>query len=220
MILAALIACAQGTSSDHKATSPLPTAMPAEEVAVAIEPGTYRISRSAWSVSDFTITIPEGWEVQYGHVYLKHENSPEEISFYPVLVDAIYADACTQEGEVLVDVGPRVEHLTNALLDQPGPATSGPVETTFAGRPATRVDLGIPKGLDLEACRVGGAGLQVWYSPPADKYFILLPGAEASVYVFEVDGRRQVFMTQSGPETSDEDLQELRTILDSIQIVR
>ena len=67
-------------------------------------------------------------------------------------------------------------------------------------------------------CRLEGAGLQIWYSPPADKYFVLLPDGKASAYIVDVDGQRQVFLTQYRSETSHDDLRELKTILDSIQI--
>ena len=47
---------------------------------------------------------------------------------------------------------------------------------------------------------------------------VLTPGFTASVYVGDVDGERQVFLTQHGPAASDEDLRELRSMLDSIRI--
>jgi hypothetical protein len=64
----------------------------------------------------------------------------------------------------------------------------------------------------------GFAGLQVWYSEPADKYFVLLPGAVATVYVVDVEGERQVFLTQVGNPHSQTDLAELQTVLESIEI--
>ena len=63
-----------------------------------------------------------------------------------------------------------------------------------------------------------GIGLQIWYSAPADKYFVLLADGIASVYVVDVDGQRQVFLTQYRSATSDEDVRELQTILDSIHL--
>ena len=61
-------------------------------------------------------------------------------------------------------------------------------------------------------------GLQIWYSEPADKYFVLLDVATASVYVVDVDGKRQVFLTQVAKSTSAADRAELQTVLDSIRI--
>ncbi len=63
-----------------------------------------------------------------------------------------------------------------------------------------------------------GAGLQIWYSQPADKYFVLLADGIASVYILDVDGERQVFMTQVRSATTDENRAELQAVLDSIHI--
>jgi len=186
---------------------------------VVIEPGTYRVPESAWSVADFSITFPEDWGVQYGHVF--HTAVPERraIELYAVVVDEIYADACDGETGGLADVGPSVDDLATALLRQPGPKASGPFETTLGGYPAVRIDLRIPDDLDLETCSFGRVGLQIWYSPPpADKYFVLLRDGSASVYIVDVDGERQVFMTQHRSATTDEDLRERQAILDSIRI--
>ena len=72
-----------------------------------------------------------------------------------------------------------------------------------------------PKGFDLKACNLPDA-LQIWYSHPADGYFVLFPDGIASVYIVDVDGQRQVFETQYGSATSDKDVRELQAILDSI----
>jgi hypothetical protein len=128
----------------------------------------------------------------------------------------MYADACEGDGD-LMEVGPSVDDLAAALLEQPGATASGPVDTTLGGYPAFRIDLTVPKRLDLKACRLEGIGLQIWYSAPADKYFVLLPDGIASVFILDVDGRRHVFLTQYRSAASDEDVRELQAILDSIQ---
>ena len=95
-----------------------------------------------------------------------------------------------------------------------------PVATTLGGHPATLVHLRVPRRLDLEDCRLaddGVLGLQLWYSAPADKYFVLEPGDGARVYVLDVGGERQVFVTQQ-LAPSKEDLAELQTVLDSVRV--
>ena len=62
-----------------------------------------------------------------------------------------------------------------------------------------------------------GDGLQIWYSQPADKYFVLLADGSASVYILDVDGERQVFMTQVRSATTDENRAELQAVVDSIR---
>jgi hypothetical protein len=193
------------------------TPLPYNTEAVAIEAGTYRIPESYWSRVDFTVTIPEGWTVQYGHVYARDSVAISDFGFYAVVVDAIYADACVGSSGDLMDVGPGVDDLAAALLQQPGPLASGPFATTLGGLPATRIDLTVPEGFDLEPCRLGSIGLQIWYSRPADKYNVLLADEVESVYILDADGQRQVFMAY-WPASTDEFLAELKAVLDSIHI--
>jgi hypothetical protein len=187
---------------------------------VTIEPGNYRIPRSAWSVADYTVTFRQGWSVQYGHVFSQHSDQDDELGFYAVVVDEIFTDPCRGEG-VPMAVGSRVGDLVTALLEQPGPTKSSPVATTLAGYAATRIDLEVPPSLDLAKCRLAEddvMGLQVWKSTPADKYLVLLPGQRVSVYVVDVHGRRQVFLVEVGAHASARDRGELQAALGSIRI--
>lgn len=227
-LLVTLTGCGGGVTAEPRASEPAATPSPTPGATtttfphstepVAIEPGTYRIPSSAWSVTDFTVTFPEGWTVQYGHVYASNTDEDDEFGFYAVVVDDIFADACEGETGGLTEIGTSVDELADALLQQPGPEANGPIDTTLGGYPATRIDLTIPGALDLETCSFEGIGLQIWYSAPADKYFVLLADGIASVYIVDVDGQRQVFLTQYRSGTSDEDVQELQTVLDSIHI--
>jgi hypothetical protein len=188
---------------------------------VPLEPGTYYIPSSAWSVAGFTVTFPEGWTAQYGHVFARHGDTDHEFGFYAVVVDQIFADACRGEGGPTRAIGPGVDSLITALRDQKGGLKGDVRETTFGGYPASRIDLRISKRADLDRCQMaeyGFTGLQVWYSEPADKYFVLLPGAVATAYVLHIDGERQVFLTQVDNPGSKADLAELETLLDSIDI--
>ena len=160
---------------------------------------------------------PGGLDGSVRSVYAKHSDAPEELGFNAVVPDTIYADACEGSQGERMEVGPSVDDLAAALLKQQGPKTSGPVDTTLGGYPASRIDLTVPKGFDLKPCNLPDA-LQIWFSPPADNYFVLLPDGIASVYIVDVDGQRQVFLTQYGSATSDEDVRELQAILDSIHI--
>jgi hypothetical protein len=211
-------AAASTRSSDTARTIPKWDAADGD-VPVAIEPGTYAIPRSPWSVTDFTVTFPVGWTVQYGHVYGSNTEKADELGFYPVVVDEIYADSCAPENEATRPVGPGVDDLITALREQAGgAAVSEPVRTTLGGHAATRIDLEIPTHVDVARCRMAPVGLQIWYSEPADKYFVLLDDATASVYVVDVDGKRQVFLIQVGNSASADDRAELQTVLDSIRI--
>jgi hypothetical protein len=230
-VVIALVAAGGSLLVDHVNTSTPPTspghssptfgAMPSGDGAKSqtIEPGSYRVSSSAWSALDYTIAFPAGWTVQYGHIYHQAPEG-ELLTVEPAVVDEIYTDAC-RTGGVPEAVGPRAQDLVTALRKQPGPVTGRPVQTTLGGYPATRLDLRIPTGLDLKSCRLANdnvRGLQIWYSAPTDNYFVLLPGAVASVYILDVGGQRQVFVAQNRAPNSPETRAELQRVLDSIRI--
>lgn len=234
VLVLGLTGCGGGVTAQPQGSIPVVTAEPKPSTQAAassltsgaipagtapIEPGTYRIPKSAWSVTDFTVTIPAGWTVQYGHVYLKHYDTNDELGFYAVAPDAIHADACKGGDGELMRVGPSVDDLASALLHQTGPIASRPVHTTLGGYPAIRIDMTVPEGFDLKPCNVADIGLEIWYSRRADKHFVLLRDGIATVYIVDIVGRRQVFLTQHNKAaTSDEDVREVQTVLDSIHI--
>ena len=226
LVVGALTGCARDAADEAPQpviptwASDTTTSGPSSVAHLAIEPGTYRIPASAWSLTDYRVSFPEGWSVQYGHVFSKHSDQDNELGFYAVVVDEIFTDPCRGEPAPKA-VGPRAGDLVTALLEQPGPSKSSPEVSTFAGYPATRIDLEVPPSLDLAKCRLAEddvMGLQVWMSRPADKYFVLLPGQRASVYVVDVHGGRQVFLVAGLASMTAPDTTELQAALDSIRI--
>lgn len=222
----ALAACASPQTTQD--TDPTTTTTTAASTTVAaarsdfpasgpVEPGTYHIPPSAWNVAGLTMTMPEGWEAQYGAPgAIKHSDQLGELAFYFVILDAIYSDPCEGEGE-LIEVGTTVDDLANALLEQPHTVATGPVDTTLGGLTAKRIELTVPDDLDPAACRMG-EHLQIWYSPPADKYFVLLGDATNSVYILDVKGERQVLLAGYRAGATAEDVAEMQTIIESISI--
>ncbi len=206
------------------ASAPTPVDQPPRTMLAgdgAIEPGTYLVPRAAWSAVDFTVTFPEGWRVRNGNAFHTNGEQADELGIQPFVVDKIYADACRGDRGAQTQVGPGVDDLVNALLAQPGPVKSGPVETTLGGYPATQIDLRVPDRLQSKNCFLGpGTGVQIWFSEP-DDYLVLDPEGVVSVYVVDVDGERAVFAAQYRPaRTSSEDQAELQQVLDSIRIQR
>jgi hypothetical protein len=225
----ALASCATQTTQD---TAPTSTSMAPTTVAAArtdfpadgpIEAGTYHIPPSVWSVAGLTLTMPEGWEAQYGSPgALKLSAADEEAGFYFVMPDSFFSDPCVGTAAdpwELMEVGPGVDDLVDALLAQPHTVATGPVDTTLGGLPAKRIDLTMADDPETATCNVDLPGhVQIWYSEPADKFFVLLGDATASVYILEVNGLRQVFLTQVRAATRAEDITEMEAIIDSIRI--
>lgn len=228
VLVLALAGCAPNTDTPHSTSPParsdgatlrsLPEGDNSDEAPVPIEPGTYLVPSSAWSVADYTVTFPRGWTVFVGHDFLKNPDRADEFGFYAVVVDEVYANACRGDQGEVVTVGPDVQDLVDALLEQPGTVESDPVDTTLGGFPAVRIDLRIAPRLDHRNCFLGpGTGVQVWHSRPTDKYFVLLPDEVVSVYVVDVDGMRQVFLAGGFPR-SVRDRAERQSVIDSISI--
>jgi hypothetical protein len=206
-----------------EATAPPVAAGPPRSLPIGdgvVEPGTYLVPSSIWSAVDFTITFPRGWRVREGNLFDTNSELLNEISIEPFVVTKIYADACQGERGAQTRVGPTVDDLVDALLAQPGPATTSR-ETTVGGYPAVRVDLRFPDSLQTKDCFEGpGTGVQIWRNGPKN-YLVLDPHGLLSVYVVGVDGERAVFTSQYRPaHTSPEDEAELQQVLDSIQIQR
>jgi hypothetical protein len=223
LLLAALAGCGgSGIEEPQGPASPTQDAtgssIPDSTEPVALEAGTYQIPNSAWSSVDFAVTFPQGWTVQYGASFRKNPETNDGVGFESFVPDTIYANACAGSGGEKLVVGPSADDLTAALLEQRGTKAGDAVETTLGGYPATRIDLTVPAGLDLEECSLEGAGLQIWFSHPADGYLVVFPDSITSVYIVDVDVRRQVFQTIRWSATSDEDVRELDAVLDSISL--
>lgn len=215
---------APSTTSDPILTIPMEEGPP-------LEPGTYRVSREGrtgadpikWSIVDFTIEIPRGLIGHTGHYLETTEDfkGGARFGFYPLLVDEIYADPCEGERGSTVPVGPKPGDLVKALRAQPGTATTKPVRTLIGGLPAVRIDLAVPRNADLTSCHMADFGppaLQMWFSNPTSKYFVLSPDLRARVYVVDVNGKRQEFLAVHEVNASERGLRVLQSMIDSVRI--
>jgi hypothetical protein len=182
-----------------------------------LEPGRYLIAYEWHTAVPFSFTMPSGWVSEnFGRTVSKHPDQPHEMGWNPFVIDKIFSDACSADDESEVEVGPSVDDLVNAVLSQPGPATSGPVEITMDGYPGKRVDLTVRTGLDPSTCRIE-VGLQLW-KDRGGKHQVLLPDGTISVYIVDVDGERLVIATQYREGSSEEDIAEMEAIIASIEI--
>jgi hypothetical protein len=188
-----------------------------------VEAGTYHIAPSAWNLAGVTLTMPEGWETEHGSPgAINHSDEDGEMGFYFVIPDSIFSDPCVGTAAdpwELMEVGPSVDDFASALLDQPHTVATGPHDTTLGGLPAKRVGLTMADDSETSICNVDLPGhVQIWHSAPVDKFFVLLGDGTASVYILDVNGERQVLLTQHRAGASAEDIGEMQAIIDSIQI--
>jgi hypothetical protein len=178
--------------------------------------GTYVYPPGRFAAAAFTFTVPDGWFVQNGGWNVnKRVDQPGELSFASSVIGGIYSDACA-EGADSIEVGPSVDDLANALLEQPGPIAQGPFDITVGGYPGQRIDLAPPPAAELEGCRLPG-GLQLWLDQ-AGNYGVLPDDGRLSVYIGDVDGARLVLTAGHRESSPAGDVAELDAIVDSIEI--
>lgn len=202
---------------------PTPRPLPEVREPVALDPGTYLvrgdIDEMDEVVAPYTITVPAGWETQYGTDVGKHADESGLIKIEPFVLDEtrLTDNTCTGP-ESLGSLQTSTAGLVAGLRDQgSGLRVSDPVADTVGGLAATRIDLHYPGSEPLPGCRlstttdVGRGWLQVWSG-----YFVMGPTETASVYIVDVDGREQLFVTRTSDDASAADRAELQSIIDSI----
>ena len=147
-----------------------------------------------------------------------------DIYLSPHIVGNLYTGGCKWRGTQLdPPVGPTVDDLATALAMQAGPGASPPTPVTVGGHSGRKVELSIPKGIDVNTCDSDGdfAIFGRWYTGGQ-----LNVGASPwtygneqhnMVYIVDVDGTRQVIDTMYLPGTSAANLAELDQVVASIK---
>ncbi|MBA2634324.1 MAG: hypothetical protein H0U86_15225 [Chloroflexi bacterium] len=125
-------------------------------------------------------------------------------------------------------VGPTVEDLATALLDQVGRNASPPTDVVVGGYPATRIELSVPADLDIATCDNGyyrdwlQEGELHSRNPDLDSVdpsnVLFRSGQVNVVYILDVEGARIVVNTWHMPGSSEANLAELEAILSSVSI--
>jgi hypothetical protein len=141
-----------------------------------------------------------------------------EAGFETWIVSHVFSDACHHT--TLVDVGTTVDGLAAALAAQQGVVASGPTDVTVAGHPAKRVELTVPRDLDVATCE--NSRIRFWPGPGPDMTSgmccIFGPGGTVVVDVADVESQRWVVVTRHGPKATADDLTSLDSLLASIRI--
>ena len=167
-------------------------------------------------------TVPAGGWFTVDTVFLgKNEiGDPDkyDLTVYAGLVGNLHADPCHWRGSVLDPaVGPTVDNLADALVEQEAQNASGVTDVMLGGYPGKKVEMSIPDGVDHLACDDGDYGR--WYTDDPYGYapFTFGSGQRDTVYIIDVAGNRQVIGVQYLPGTSDATLAEVEEILASIR---
>jgi len=209
------------TASPAPSTSPSPRLAPAMPVG-DLEPGvTYALDLEGGQGLLLTVPAP-GWFSIDTWFLGKNDigaAAPFSMTLLPYRVGNVYADPCNwMRGPVKPPVGPTVDDLAAALVEQAGPAGIAPTDVIVGGYAGKKVELSIPSDIDTETCDEGDFGR---WSPTADPEhygpFTYGNGQHDTVYIIDVDGIRWVIDTNYLPGTPAASLAELERLVESIR---
>ena len=209
-----------GDQAEPSTPTPTPTA-PAAGTG-QLEPGTYRVDR--FTHGAFTITVPSGWSRDDNFVF-KGTGEVADTAFdgdgvylATWVVSHVYSDSCQWEGALRE--ASSIAEITEALTEQTGHDTTGPVETELGGYPATRFEFSVPSEFDVTGC--DRQFLRLWpdAGPNENVGLPIVVGQTATVYLVDIDGAAQLVITGQKERSTAADVAELEDVLSSITFER
>jgi len=164
-----------------------------------------------------TVSLPPGWETEEVFVLKSGAEPAFGLAFFDVL--NIYADSCQWE-PLQPPVGPTVNDLVQAFASLPG--FGGEVrDVTVDGYQGKQIEYTVPD-YDPATCRSGRFGLFREDSQPglsdSPNLWAQAPGQRNELRILDVDGTRLVVLAGHLPDASAQDLADLRSIMESVQI--
>ncbi len=145
----------------------------------------------------------------------KHRDQPNEVVFGIYTPDiSVWPDACDTE-DAPPPTGPTVDDLVAALRAQDNSDISEPTEAVIGGRPATLLEVSIPKELDVARC--GDGFVRIWVDGSGSYLAGLGDDGTAPVTIVEPSSGRMVIYMSDEREATAADLAERQAIIDSIQ---
>jgi hypothetical protein len=202
--------------------SPSASLIPVPALGGDLEPGTYVMDKGDMSPVRTTLTFPAGWKAQGGGIFYKDAladpGAGPDIQFAFWTVDNVYGDVCNWRGsEPKPAIGPTVEDLVTAFMEQGGRNALGVTDVTVGGYPAKKVEL-VLEDFGFSSC--DGGEPRSWLSANGTGGtggYIFGEGQRNIEYIAEADGERVVLDTMYLPGTSSANLAELDQIIESIR---
>jgi hypothetical protein len=177
-------------------------------------------------------TIPaEGWMSWFGAFKPGLPTDPpySVVGLSIVNVTNVVQDGCTGHVGAIPQVGPSVDDMATALAAlTPFDVTKPPTAVTAFGFSGKHLELTVPD-LDVELSDEGDplfadctdGELWSWIGQPLSFAYhgYTHPGQVEEIWLLDVDGQRLMIVAGTSPGSSEGDFAELRSILDSIDIV-
>ena len=206
------------TSADTTTESTVPTTGPLEETADTIEP---TIDATIAGDARLTFTLPDGWENNGWYVATSNTepgtgDPGAGVIFFPVA--NIFTDPC-QWVEVDPPPGPTVDDLAAAYADVPVLNPTAATDVTVDGFHGKQIEFTVPD-FNEDECRDGRYGIfqEPGWAGRGPNYWAQAPQQYLRLWILDINGTRLVIAATSYPDTSQQDRDDLDTLLNSIQI--
>jgi hypothetical protein len=231
-----------GAPGESPATSPTAAATIGPETLGEgerdLEAGTYRLdltpdASGAGAYPAFLVTVPAGWSSLDGWTLGRPatDGGPALLSVAITFwnVDQVYGHPCQWEG-TLSRPGPGVDDLVAALLDVPMRSQTDPKPVEIDGQPGTYLEWSVPSDIEFDEqgnfpeCDGDGAGqfdFRSWTGTGfgGSTRYHQGPGQVDRLWILDVDGRRLVIDAFSMPTATDEEVEEMLHVVESIQFL-
>ena len=241
-VVLALAACAPETEASEAPTlspeaasdpSPTPAVQDVMEIEyfAPLEPATYSIDPDVNPSTPLRVVyeIPaDGWSRWIGAAKFSDAG---HVGVSITTVTNLVRHGCRDHSWADPPVGSSVDDLAGALADlAPFRVTSRPEDVSVYGYRGTHLELTVPMNLPIEGegddRRFTGCidrNLKSWVAAidtePGDAFYGYTgPGYVEEFWILDVDGTRLMIASGRSPGSPSEDIEELRTILDSIRI--
>jgi hypothetical protein len=195
-----------------------------------LEVETYFIEPDATDIQVF-FTIPaEGWLSWIG-TFKVGQGTVEPlptVGLSIINVTNVVQEGCTTHAAADPPVGPTVDDMATALAAlSPFVLTKPPSDVTVDGFSGKHLELTVPDlavrviGNDTAFTDCTSGELKSWIGEPLSYAFhgYSHPGQVEEIWLLDVDGQRLMIAAGTSPGSSKGDIAELRSILDSIDIV-
>ncbi len=195
-----------------------------------LETETYFVEPDATDIQVFYSIPAEGWISWFGAGKMGQGTNPADAGLGLSIINVrnVVADGCTDHAAAYPPVGPTVDDMAAALATlKPFELIMPPTAVTAWGFSGKYLELAVPDlafevrddGNVFSDCANGE--LWSWIGPPLSFAYhgYSYPGQVEEIWLLDVDGQRLMIDAGRSPGSSDADIAELSSILDSIDIV-
>lgn len=188
-----------------------------------LDAGTYRIVGHP-ELPPILINVPDGWQNLDGWaVRLRHPG--EDVAVVAVQfwdVEQIYGHPCQWRG-TLLDPGPTVDDLADALADVPLRNATQPVDAAMDGFDGKYLEWSVPADVDFADCDTDGGEpyFQSWTGDVwASGRYQQSPGQVDRLWIVDINGSRLVVDAFEMPSATAQERQMLAAVVESIRFER